>query len=36
MRYRGGMLDGAPEDWLTLIIALAFVAGVLALSRWLR
>src|SRR2546421_12292962 len=26
MRYRRRMLDGAPEDWLTLMIALAFVA----------
>jgi hypothetical protein len=30
------MFDAQNGDWLALVIALAFVAGVLILSRWLR
>jgi hypothetical protein len=36
LRYRGAMFNGQTGDWLALVIALAFVAGVIVLSRWLR
>ena len=35
-RLLSGMLAADDGDWLALVIALAFVAGVILVSRWLR
>jgi hypothetical protein len=39
MRYRArGMLDelGDIAEWITAIVAVTFVVGVLVMARWLR
>jgi hypothetical protein len=39
MRYRArGMLDelGDVAEWITAIVAVTFVVGVLVMARWLR